>query len=245
MASVNFRGVEGAVTAYETRALPTWAIFDKKNLMQSGETADNLRSYLELLEEHGSNTVYTLKVYKNLSADDVTDKAESNGAFTFILSDSRAAYMGGMGYMGAGNNSLLGRIAALEKELKEAKEPAEKQTIGSVVMGWLQDPEDVVRIIGAITQGVALLKGKPALQLAGTQSGPESFTPPQGPTDDSPKNEYGLTDEQMKQQLRIANALQRLQAKDPEIVTHLEQLANLAEKNPAMFQIAIGMLKSY
>jgi len=239
------------MSAYNARGLGTWAIFDKKNIMQAGDDEGTLHSYLELLQQHGSNTVYTMKLYKNVNADDITDKTECNGSFNFNLTDSMSGYVGGMGSMGNGHIGLINRISALEKELKEAKEPAEKTTIGSTVMGWMQDPEDVVKIIGAVVQGIAMLKGQPAYALAGTQPVQNSIPPPQTPqggvTDagEQPVNEYGLTEQQMKEQLRIANALQRLQAKDPEIVTHLEQLANLAEKNPAMFQIALGMLKSY
>ena len=245
MPSVNFRGLDGAINAYTARGLPTWAIFDKKNLMQAGDDETTLRGYLELLEEHGSSTIYTMKLYKNLAADDVTDRAESHGSFTFILNDSRAAYMGGMGNMGAGNNVLLNRVAALEKELKEAKEPQEKQTIGSTVMGWLQDPDDVVKIVGAVMQGIAMLKGRAPLALAGTQGAATNMQPPAQVVTDEAKNEYGLTEQQMKDQMRIANALQRLQARDPEIITHLEQLANLSEQNPSMFSMALGMLKNY
>jgi hypothetical protein len=42
---------------------------------------------------------------------------------------------------------------------------------------------------------------------------------------------------------RLNNAIKKLKQFDKDIVLHLEQLANLAEKNKAMFNLGLNFLK--
>jgi hypothetical protein len=49
--------------------------------------------------------------------------------------------------------------------------------------------------------------------------------------------------EQTAEEIRLNNAIEKLRKFDNDIVKHLEQLADLAEKNKPLFNIGIGFLK--
>lgn len=255
MASIDFRGKEGALDAYKSANIDTWAVFNKKNIMQSGNGEQLLSDYLDLMETHSSTTVYTLKMYRKVDADDVTEKTECNSSFSFQLADAPGLYMRGGG-VPAGNNtgSLYSRIASLESQLREKeKEKEEKPTIGSTVLGWLQDPEDIIKMIGA----VKLLFSKPTPEttqqlvsaLSGVQPKLAGANIPE-PVNAEPMNqqlkeqqEEGLTEEQEASLYRYANVIDRGEKVDKDFLSHMEQLVALAESNPAMYQIGLGFLK--
>lgn len=242
MPSIDFRGLESVLSAYKAKAIDTWGVFNRGNFMQSGSDEQSLSDYLTLMESQGSRTVYTLKVYRNETAEDVTDKTPNNGSFSFDFND--AGYMGSFSGGGA-NAAMAARLAALEKKLNEG--PEKEPTIGSTVMGWLQEPEDVIKILGAVK--MFFTKQSPA-EVMQTVSALGSAEPRRAGAavveqeeSTMPVYENGLSAEQVATQQRLVLALNRLEKCDAEIVLHLEQLANLAETNPAMYKMALGFLK--
>ncbi len=241
MASIDFNGTDGVLTAYRMRSIPTWAVFNKGNFMQSGDDEQSLSDYLELMEGQGSRTVYTLKVYREENADQVTDKSACNGSFSFSLYETASRSMLGMG----GGNNISARLAAIEKKLTGDPENEKKSVIGKLTdtfIGWLEDPDDVVKIIGAVK--MLLGKSSPAEMLQ-TVSALGAVAPKKmGIVEETMQPEtVTLTPEQEQTIQRFAIVISRLEKCDPEILLHLEQLANLAETNPAMYKMALGFLK--
>lgn len=49
--------------------------------------------------------------------------------------------------------------------------------------------------------------------------------------------------EQTKEEQRLQEALKKLKRYDSDIITHLEQLANLAERNKPLFNLGLAFLK--
>lgn len=238
----NFRGLDGVTNAFEAAKIETWAVFDKKSIMQSGEGSELLTEYLTLLESHGSTTVYGLRMYRSEPAENITDKTPYNSAFTFqLLERNGGAFVGGGS--GVGNTfGLMQRIAALEKEIKD-KDAEKEPSIGSTMLGWIQEPDDVVKLIGAVK--MLFTKQSPAETMQAVAA-LGNVAPVRTTGYVSPEPGAGLSEplpDLQQLQIRLANAITRLEKCDPEILLHLEQLAALAETNPAMYKMAIGFLK--
>ena len=49
--------------------------------------------------------------------------------------------------------------------------------------------------------------------------------------------------DQTKDEVRIIEAIKKLKRYDSDIVNHLEQLADLAERNKPLFNLGLGFLK--
>lgn len=217
-------GRDNVTAFFENRGLDVWSIFQGKQFVTAGDGKESLEEFLTMLEPGGSQALYTLKVYTGVSsADEVTEKTPANGSFNFKLSDVSMM-------SGAGNAGMYAQIVALKKEIADLKEGKEKEkkTFGDVVMGWCEDPQDVIQIIGA----VRLLLGKPAVgQLAGV-SAPGETIPAQTATQVSKEQEAA----------ELATALNQLEQQDPKIVAHLCKLAELSKTNPPLFNMLIKNL---
>lgn len=239
MSSIDFRGVGGVVEAYKAASIETWAVFNKKNIMQAGTGEEMLSEYLTMMEQHSSTTTYTLRMYRNENADNITDRTEYNSSFSFQLSERNGGYVGG-GFIGGGGN-IGARLAAIEKKLS-GEGPEKEPTIASTIMGWFQEPDDVVKILGAIKMFTG--KASPE-QLLQTVSALGAVEPKRaGSMQLSEVTEPGeLSVEQEQVLLRYVTSIERLERCDPEFPLHLERLANLAETKPEMYKMALSFLK--
>jgi len=221
--SVQFFGRESVVDAYTNRGIQTWGIFEKKNFITAGEGAHSLTEFLKKLEPGGSMATYTLKVYKNCEdLDEITDKTECNGSFNFKLMHS----LGGVGV------SDSSRLAALEAKINglDDDDDDEPEGLGEIVMGWLKEPQKLVPVIGALKE---LFHGNPGPAVAqmATIGNVEQGAPP-----------YKAKTPEMDPLERVAAALDRLEKQDKDIITHLEKLADIAEKKPETFKFLISNL---
>lgn len=239
--SCQFWGITSVLQAYDMRDVGPWAICHGKQFISKGDDRADLSSFLELLSNGYSNAVYTLKVYDGLSVDEIKDNTPCDGSFNFSLQSTGAV----AGYNGGGNNDiLLGRIASLEKKLADAEKRDETPSIGSVIMGWLENPEPFIQLI----QGFKMLTGAPvAAQVAGVEpkhrvpvSGMHQEPPyyPSGPVQSAPV----VVQDDETRQARLIAALNILEANDPDILDHLEQLADMSQNNKPFFQGLLKML---
>lgn len=248
MAAIQFYGKAAVLDAFESRGIETWAIFQSKNLNYAGIGADLLSQVLDKLE--GSAVTYTLAVYDGIdNPNQLTNRTENNGAFNFKLDKvAREAVAGVQRFGGAiGGDPIYQEIhAMIANDVKDVmkkrlsgvpeKEEDENESWGDIIKKTIsQKPETVIAIIGAVkdllngnTANIApALLGNVLPKIAGTAA-----------TVAAPVAETITPDE-----TRLANVLDRLEARDPNILHHLELLANLAENNPAMYNMAIKMLK--
>lgn len=251
--TVQFFGKENALKAYENRAIATWALFQGKQLLTSGNDAAGLSEFLDMVD--GSSCIYTLKVYKSENDPDyITDKTECNGSFNFKLlavPAGRGEAVAGMGarYSGYSNpvmDKLQGVIneevaAAIDKRLNGGAND-DKETWNDVIMGYVNDPERLVPIINAIGgfigQFIRPGAGMGAnVQLAGSIAGPQPAKRV-GETPAMVEPPVGVTSEQV----RMFNAITRLEKVDPDLLNTMEKLADMAENNPAKYKMAKGML---
>lgn len=228
MASVQFWGSKAVIQAFEARGIETWSIMQGKDLNMSGSGSEELRSYLDMLSQFGSGACYKLQVYAGeIDPDEITNKTPSNGAFNFMLGEKQ----GSVG--GTGDPAVYKRLEELEKKVSGADDSG---TIKDALISWLYEPEKLVPVVNAIG---ALFKGNTAgaiAQLPAMLGNVEPKRVNENTTMSGPV----ISDEEKIQ--RLAACLDRLEKADKNILFHLEKLAAMAEKNPAQFNMLVGML---
>lgn len=221
MIGVQLIGKESVISAYSDVGCDTWAILQGKQFVISGDNEGDLGTWLGRFTQGGSTATYTLRCYDTDSApDSLTAGTNFVASFNFKLIDMYA----GAGIAGH-NTKLVGRIEELEKKLKDA-DGEEEPDIMSAIMGWLNDPQKLQMAVGAFKM------------LFGSNAGGTLPMPaPQGVAGFSgtPKNQ-----EEALQ--RLAAVIDRLEKKDPQIVEHLEKLADIAERKPDTFKFLISNL---
>lgn len=225
MAAVQFFGRSNVLSAYRHRGIDVWAIFNGKNLITSGETAEELNNFLDLLEPGGSAAPYILKVYRDADADDITDKTECNGSFTFKLTDP--AYSSTR--IAGTDPSINERFERLEKMIAGVgtEEPEKDENdLMSIIMGYLKEPQKLALVINAV-RGFAVNAMSPAAAPAAVGA----VTPGANNTEDNLQ--------------RLSAALDKLEKSDPDIIAHLEKLADIAEKKPPTFKMLLNMLDGF
>lgn len=246
MGAVQFFGREAVVSAYENRGIPLWALFSGRNMVYAGDDTELLEKILDSFE--GSSATYTLAVYNNssLSPNTITNKTENNGAFTFKL-DKAERVTGVQRYTGAPAadpiteeiNSLLRQEvkAVLQKRLGSIREPDEPKE-----ESWTDILKDTLRTNpGAIVTAIGALKdlfttGNVA-SLAPVAIG--ALTKPVAVAGQTLHSSEGVDIDQD----RWETVLDRLEKADPDILIHLEQLATMAEREPAKYKMALSFLQ--
>jgi len=227
MGSVQFVGRHNVVDAFKSRNITTWGLFEKKVFLCGGENADALEAFLKKLEPSGTAAVYTLRVYKNIEdPDELTDKMECNGSFNFRLTN---AAIGGSESGAGGYAGIMAKLDELEQRINgDDDDDDDENSISGIVLGWLREPQKLATVVGAFkslaTPGPMMPVSEPAMVGAFETKNKGSQ----------------MSDEEKIQRLSVA--LDRLEKKDPDIIVHLEKLADLAEKNPQLFNLLIAQL---
>lgn len=225
MTGVQLIGKEQVIAAYESLDAQSWALYQGKQFIVGGSGVTDLDMWLTNFSKTGSTATYMLRVYQS---GDTPTSATGNTDYIACISFKVCDPYEGMGIHGQ-NAKLQERIGALEEQLKEKDEPA-SDDIGDIVIGWLSDPVKLNQVAGAFRQifgGSGYIAGAdtPALQ---TVSGVEPAQSVSGPS------EADLDE--------LEKALDRLEKKDKSLTRHLSKLADLSEKNPALFQTVLTQL---
>jgi hypothetical protein len=239
---IQFFGVDQAVEAYERRDVPAFSLWQGKQMLhkfdgsKDGDCsiatgAQELRSYLDMLYEN-STAIYTLRVYEDLKpGQKIKPSTEHDGSFNFRINapEQRAAGMGG------GNNNLLlvemqkinrqlAQINGVGGEDEDEDEDDKEPTIEEIAMGFLNEPEKLLRIVNV---GKQLLGISPAPATVGNINRLQQSH--------EPGNDPDLL-------TRLGNAINILEQHDPKLVEHLEKLAKLAQQDKTLFNAVISKL---
>lgn len=247
--SVQFFGKEKVLQAYNARGIDAWGLFDKKQFINAGESADDLSAFLDMLEPGGSQSVYTLKVYRDVDdIDALTDRTECNGSFNFKLFSTMAqaslpAVVGGVGSPGARYADpiyakLQGVINeevsnAIDKRLNGGDKEDSAESWNDVIMGYVNDPVKLNSVLPVIQSTIAAIGNifRPGAinmpALAGTL--------PVTRVGALPAN----NDEKLQ---RLAAALDKWEKADPDVLDVIEKIVALAETNPAKYNMAKSLL---
>lgn len=248
--SIQFFGRDKVIEAYDYAGIETWSIFQEKQFITAGAGAEQLSEFLQMLEPSGSAAAYTLKVYRGLDdPEKVTDKTECHGSFNFRLTEKPVQMQGGtmsgpvrsMGVADAVSAKIAAIVTAevneaIDKKFNGGADEDKEETISDIVIGYLKEPERLLPVLGALRGLFAPVAGAglPAA-IAGVQ-----------PAEIKRAGSVGAMPavSQDEQQTRLINVLNRLEEKDTKILQHLEALADLAEKKPALFNMLLMQLDS-
>ncbi len=234
MTGVQLIGREQVLERFETFQASThadaWGLFQGKEFIAGGIGADSLDGWLTSFEATGSTATYKLRVY---DADQPPISSTANNdylaCFTFKIVDQYQ----GMGIHGQ-NAKLIERIGALEKQIKDKDEDPGGEDIGDIVMGWLSDPVKLNQVAGA----VRMMLGTGSSVGGYVEQSPTAV--PQLQTVSGMNPQAAVDQDTILDQ--VSGALDILGKKDKNLVKHLTKLAELAEKEPALFNAVISKL---
>lgn len=237
--SIQFRGLDQVLRAYQNQQIPNWAIFqgtqflfsDDKPKLKLDEGEETLRGTLQMLDQ--SPEVYTIRVYKSVS-DGITNATKYHGSFNFLLadqskSDEYSDYR-------AGINRRLSGIEDTLKKLVPDDEPGDTPPAGEQISGInqlvgkiLENPNTTDYIVGKLINLVERLV--------------PSTVPPQPQLQQAAKVAGIPTD--MSQIEKITRAIDIMLPVDPLLGDHLLKLATVAETAPDRFTNLLSMLNTF
>lgn len=221
--ALQYVGTDSVVDAYTRYNIKTWGLYQGKEPVCYGQTAEGLHDWLTSLEPARSTALMHLRLYRDYEPEDIDKSTPYTATFGFKLNEPEM-----YGYRGMGSPGLNERLAAIEKKLNAPVED-EDESLVDIAMGWLKDPVQLQQVVGAIKMVLGGISA-PAPVMA-TTMGNIAQTKPQI-AQMTTEQEYQL----------IGDTVDRLKAKDPQIVQHLQKLANLAETQPSLFKILLNQL---
>lgn len=243
MSSVQFTGIDNIIEAFEANDIPYFGVFAGKSLIfknptrgeeaiqDTFESAELLRSFLYKLNK-GSNAVYTLKLYENLSAGGITDKTPANFSINFRLN------LEGM---------YLTNDKAVQYEQKQSQQSeilAELKALRMKVetMEGTDEEEETNPIIGALTSNPELMSSLVLAAVGAITGIINKFAPQQQQPIKMQPAINGITDEPTEQK-KIEKAIEVLSKSTPNLGDSLLILAKMSIDNEQQYKWLLGMLK--
>lgn len=216
--SVQFRNPGDVLTAFESRNVADFSIWQGKQFMfkyEGGDIGEGSTTLQDLLNVLGqSAAIYTLRVYEDLNGAKIKSNTPDDGSFNFRLLDETA----GMQHYN-NNNGLQSEVNALKLKIAELEEERDEEPGGDSLgaLGEILQHPVVQQFMPEI---IAYIKGSPPVpaKIAGV------------PTDPNQK---------------IQEALFILNGADVNFSDHLYKLATIARTNPAQFKMLLGMLDNF
>jgi len=253
MATIQFKGFDNVVKAFEYKEVDAWSIFDGKRLLHKGIGIDDLKQFLTLIMQ-STNAIYTLKVYEDIDdARKIKSNTPDDGSFNFRLNADEQDITFSQ-YQRTNNYKTVDeRLGAIEKLLAEDPEDEDElsfmDSIGKAfeksIVGAIEEPDKPNFIADALKNifNIQLPVSKPAIgnvvhasTIAGLETGNENKPVP----GDIEKNNDAADRLQ-----RLGNAIDILEKHDKKLVEHLEQLAKIAQYNPQKFESLLTMMNLF
>jgi hypothetical protein len=225
LTGVQLIGRKAVVERYTKLNTDSWALYQGKQFIVGGVGGDQLDEWLADFEQTGSTATYTLRVY---DTDQAPTSSTGNADYIACLNFKTVDAYEGYGIAGH-DNKLMQRIKGLEDKLegKDDDDDEPDTDFNSIIMGWLENPEKLGMIAGAIR---TLFGGVPMQPMGGV--------PMQAIAGLEPQNQTQMEDNVT----RVSKALDILEKYDPQLVVHLEKLAKLASTDTLMFKAVISKL---
>lgn len=243
--TVQLRNVPDVITAYENWDCPAFAIWNNKQLLFTYDREDAsveegsqlLQQWLELIERNGSAGIYTLAIYRDQKKS-ITNSTPYNGSVNFQLNEYN--YNGQPGSLNGpsdpGLKLIMDKMATMQLEMeriKNSKEEEEEEETDTDAIGQITSLLNHPVIAGLIS---AILPGNKQLPVSTMKPVSDPVAPGGTAT-----RIAGMADTE-NDQVRIAEALKRLQAKVPDLPGMMERLAAFAETKPVQFKLYLASL---
>lgn len=240
MPAVQFYGLDAVMTAAENMKCPCWAIFYSGKLFCKYEdtdfdaSMDILEQNLVTLQKSDSAAIYALKFFEckdnpvKINERTVCDA----GSFNFKMMEETERQGNQIGFHMSQvvrdteeRMKLSHRIEKLEEE-KKALIEKEPDSIGSALIDLFKRPSELAQLINIARAAL----GMPVQNLGNIIGHTRAIG-----------NETEAMPQEEKLE-RLENALNALEKADPNLITHLEKLANMATNNPDQFKGTVGIL---
>ena len=221
--AVQFRDVDSVVQMYINMKVPAFGVKQNSalNFKYQGddleEGGQQLRNFLDMLQDSESAAIYTLAIYEQ-PGDRITEKTPVDLSWNFRLRDAPAGmagmemYGGGYGAMMNEIRQLKGQVAALQT--KKEEEPENKLGL----IGEIMEMDAMAPIMMAVGNRIADLLAPPAKvgELKRVSGIPGLLKP-------------------WKEDEVITDALDRLSKKVDDLPAILQKLADMADNSPTKF----------
>jgi len=238
--SVQFRGIDNAIKAYENMKIPRWGLFQGSQFLMKyegrdmNEGADLLQQYLESLDQRSADgNTYTLCIYD--TDQKINSATKYDASFNFRLTDNINEHM---------QTKLSGvmetRISGIEEKLnqlladpEEEEELTPKDQFFAAIGKVLEHPQIQQLLAQKL---VSIIDG-----VGNTVSG--IFKPAQLPTAAIGATKTPGPDVEAEN-AKLQQAITMLIEVDPQLGTNLLKLAGIAVADPSKYNLMITMLKS-
>lgn len=231
--SVQFRGIDNAVKAYENMEIPRWGLFQgsqflmKYNGTNMKEGAELLEQYLNALDLRSADSnTYTLCIYD--TAEKINSATKYDASFNFRLVDNIDGHQANK-YSGINEQRLSGieeklnQLLPQDDEIEELTPAAQLWATVGKILEHPQIQQALAQKLVGVIDGIGNTVGAMFRQPAAIGSAPAA----------------NVQDENQ----RLQQAVNILAAIDPQLGTHLLQLATVAQSDPEKYNSLIGMLK--
>lgn len=231
--SVQFRGIDNAIKAYENMEIPRWGLFQgsqflmKYNGTNMKEGAELLEQYLNALDLRSADSnTYTLCIYD--TAEKINSATKYDASFNFRLVDNIDGHQANK-YAGINEQRLSGieeklnQLLPQDDEIEELTPAAQLWATVGKILEHPQIQQALAQKLVGVIDGIGNTVGAMFRQPAAIGSAPAA----------------NVQDENQ----RLQQAVNILAAIDPQLGTHLLQLATVAQSDPEKYNSLIGMLK--
>lgn len=244
--SIQFKGKDAIIQAYEFNKVGPWAIFVGRELMFSCDDRDFkigsgiLEDVLDHLIDGHSEGAYQLRIYRDVPPKGIMSNTPYSYSFKFRLYsdeefDKRNPFNNSI-------NQIMQRLDSIEKGKDEEEEEVDN-SIGGRIGRMLERPEVQNALLGrllgfmdAFTNRYRSASPSPMGSANGHQTMAETTTQQEQPTNAS-LYEALAQDERDK----LDQALYVLMQNDPQVGTHLLKLATLLVTQPKTYEMLCKM----
>lgn len=222
--SIQFKGIDGVIEAYENRGVAAWSLWQGKQFMfkyeghSIEEGAQQLQATLELLAQ-STNAIYTLKVYEELTGGKIKSNTPDDGSFNFKINGDEQALTQSQYTSYRNSNEIVQRLADIEDRLNQQEEKYEPEPSRLGFIGEiLSDPglQPIVQPLIAKIFGTAAPSRMPRAAI------------------------NGINDDERV----LSEAITELKKHDTRLHEHLAKLAAIAKENPQSFNFLLTTLDS-
>lgn len=240
MSSIQFKGIDVVLEAYESRNVAAWSLWQGRQFLfkyegdNVTEGANELHSILDKLK-HSTNAIYTLKVYEDLGkGGKIKNNTPDDGSFNFKLNFDEQE-------ISSQQYGSLRRQDKLEQDIAELKqmilerdneeEEDEPHRLG--VIGEILNDPGISQILQPLIQ--PFLSKILGLGSTPAQTPMRSIS---GINDDTRSTNTANDDAAAT----LNEAIKILKEADPKLPEHLMKLATLSKESPDSFNFLLQTL---
>ena len=237
MGTVQFRGTEAVIEAYQFNKVGPWALCCGRELLFSWEETDLqqgsqfLEEVLKHMHKGHSAAEYQLRLYREVPEKGIVNTTPWNYSFKFRLYsdgeyDEKNPFF-------AKTDAIMNRLTAIEQRMSEEEEGEPESAVMGFINGIIGKPEVqnflLQKVFGLVNK--IFPSDRPAAAAASMGATEPGATAQEGP---STAQLYGAlsVDERQKMDWAVHVLLN-----DPQIGTHLLKLATIYQDEPAKYEM--------